>query len=142
MEDLYLIAHIADRTVAIRSAQVDSVVDIGDIVRVPRAPRSVIGLAALRSRVVTVIDTRQALGLGGVTGAGRAIIVHDEGHYYAMLVDALDDISPFVRQPLASGIGLSSAWRTVALGLIERDGEPVLAIDLLGLIPRIVAAAA
>ncbi|URW76960.1 chemotaxis protein CheW [Sphingomonas donggukensis] len=142
MEDLYLIAHVAGRTVAIASAQVESVVDIGEVTAVPRAPDQVRGLAALRSRVVTVVDTRAALGLEGRSASGRAIIVHDEGHHYAMLVDALDDIAPFVRQPLAGGIGLSPAWRRVALGLIERDGEPVLVVDLNALIPRGLAAAA
>ena len=61
--DLFLIAHIAGRGVAIESGQVDSVVDIGDVVAVPLADRAVRGLAALRSRVVTVIDTGIALGL-------------------------------------------------------------------------------
>ena len=37
MSGLFLIAHLAGRAVAIDSAQVDSVVDIGAIVPVPRA---------------------------------------------------------------------------------------------------------
>jgi purine-binding chemotaxis protein CheW len=138
---LYLIAHVAGRTVAIGSDQVESVVDIGEITAVPRAPALVCGLAALRSRVVTVIDTRIALGLDDATEASRAVIVHVEGHHYAMLVDALDDVSPFALQPLANGIALDPAWRAIAQGLVTRDGEPVLAIDLTGLIPRLAVAA-
>ena len=60
--DLFLIAHVAGRAVAIDGAQVDSVVDLGDVVPAPGAVRAVRGLAALRSRVVTVIDTGVALG--------------------------------------------------------------------------------
>ena len=141
MSGLYLIAHVAGRTVAIGSDQVESVVDIGEITAVPRAPALVCGLAALRSRVVTVIDTRIALGLDDATEASRAVIVHVEGHHYAMLVDALDDVSPFALQPLANGIALDPAWRAIAQGLVTRDGEPVLAIDLTGLIPRLAVAA-
>ena len=48
MSDLFLIAHLAGRAVAIDSAQVESVVDIGEIVPVPRAGAQVRGLAALR----------------------------------------------------------------------------------------------
>ena len=141
MTDLYLIAHVAERTVAIRSCQVESVVDIGEITAVPRAPSLVRGLAALRSRVVTVIDTRVALGLPEPSVAGRAVIVLVDGHHYAMLVDTLDDVSPFDLHPLANGLALDPAWRRIALGLVERDGEPVLAIDLAALIPAVAAAA-
>lgn len=141
MTGLYLIAHIAGRTVAIGSDQVESVVDIGEVTVVPRAPLLVRGLAALRSRVVTVIDTRIALGVPGATDAARAVIVRLDGHHYAMLVDALEDVSPFTLQPLANGVPLDAAWRAIALGLVERDGEPVLAIDMTALIPAVAAAA-
>ena len=140
-DGLFLIAHIAGRTVAIGSEQVESVVDIGAVTPVPRAPGLVLGLAALRSRVVTVIDTRVALGLPRDTAAARAVIVRVDGHHYAMLVDALDDVSAFALQPLANGVPLDPAWRAIALGIIERDGEPVLAVDLAALVPTIAAAA-
>ncbi|MES2337565.1 MAG: chemotaxis protein CheW [Pseudomonadota bacterium] len=140
MSGLFLIAHVAGRTVAIGSNQVESVVDIGEVTAVPRAPAMVLGLAALRSRVVTVIDTRIALGLPG-GDATRAVIVLSDGHHYALLVDALDEVLPFTLQPLANGIALDPAWRAIAIGLVERDGEPVLAIDLAALIPSVAQAA-
>lgn len=140
MPQLFLIAHIAGQTVAIGSDQVDSVVDIGEVTTVPRAPPLVRGLAALRSRIVTVIDTRIALGLDSHEQPDRAVIVRADGHHYAMLVDALDDVAPFRLLPLANGVALDPAWRSIALGLIERDGEPILAIDLVALIPVAIAA--
>ncbi|MDX5984756.1 chemotaxis protein CheW [Sphingomonas echinoides] len=140
---LFLIAQIAGRPVAIESSQVESVVDIGSIIPVPRAERQVRGLAALRSRVVTVIDTRAALGLEAAeVDAGRAIITIVEGHYYAILVDALDDVAPFDLTPLSAGILLDKGWLKVGRGIVERDGEPILAIALDGLIPGALALAA
>jgi purine-binding chemotaxis protein CheW len=140
---LFLIAQIAGRTVAIESSQVESVVDIGTVIPVPRAERQVRGLAALRSRVVTVIDTRAALGLEPVeVDAGRAIITIVDGHHYAILVDALDDVAPFDLAPLSAGILLDKGWLTVGRGIVERDGEPILAIELVGLIPGGIAQAA
>ncbi len=139
-EQLFLIAHVAGQSVAIDANQVESVVDIGNIVAVPRAQGHVRGLAALRSRVVTVIDTRAALGLEpGEAAGGRAVITPVDGHHYAMLVDALDDVAPFEPQPLASGVPLSGMWQQVGRGLIERDGEPILTIDLAALVPGLVA---
>lgn len=141
MTDLYLIAHIAGRAVAIVSDHVDSVVDIGEITPVPRAAPQVRGLAALRSRVVTVIDTRVALGLDRDQNAARAVIIRCEGQSYAFLVDALDDVSAFALQPLANGLALAPQWAGIALGLVEHGGEPLLAVDLSRLVPNTALAA-
>lgn len=133
---LYLIAAVAGRVVAIDSDQVDSVVDIGDIVPVPRAPPEVRGLAALRSRVVTVIDTCAALGLPPSAAApGRAVITLVDGHHYAVLVDSLDDVASFACETLARGIAVEGGWSRVATGIVNRDGDAILAIDLHRLIP-------
>ncbi|UZK66520.1 chemotaxis protein CheW [Sphingomonas sp. M1-B02] len=140
MAHLYLIAQVAGRAVAIDSDQVESVVDIGEITAVPRASHHVLGLAALRSRVVTVVDTQSALGMASGSKAKRAVITHVEGHYYAMLVDALDDVAPFDLLPLTGGCALDGAWRDAARGIVERDGEPILTIDLAALVPGAVAA--
>ena len=140
---LFLIAQIAGRTVAIDSAEVESVVDIGTIVPVPRAERHIRGLAALRSRVVTVIDTRAALGLDpGAVEATRAVITIVDGHHYAVLVDALDDVAPFDLTALAAGIRLDNGWSQIGRGIVERDGEPILVIALDALIPGPTALAA
>ncbi len=139
-EQLFLVAHIAGRGVAVDTASVDSVVDIGEVVPVPRSPPEVRGIAALRSRVVTVIDPTVALGLSaGETTATRAVITRLDGHHYAILVDSLEDVAPFAAQPLSSGLALDGGWRAAASGIVERHGEPLLAIDLSALIPGAIA---
>jgi purine-binding chemotaxis protein CheW len=140
MAHLYLIAQVAGRAVAIDSDQVESVVDIGEVTQVPLASQHVRGLAALRSRVVTVVDTHSALGLASASQAKRAVITLVEGHHYALLVDALDDVAPFDLLPLAGGVALDTAWRRAGRGIVERDGEPILAIDLASLVPGYSAA--
>ena len=134
-DQLFLIAHIAGRGVAIDSAQVESVVDIGQVTPTPRVARHIRGLAALRSRVVTVIDPHAALGLAplGISGA-RAVITVIDGHHYAVLVDSLEDVAPFRASPLPSGIALEGGWRAVGCGEIEINGEPILTIDLTALV--------
>ncbi len=134
-EQLFLIAYIAGRGVAIDFSQVESVVDIGAITPTPRAARHIRGLAALRSRVVTVIDTHAALGLPPVAITGsRAVITVVDGHHYAVLVDSLDDVAPFEASPLPAGIVLDAGWSAAGCGEVERDGEPILVIDLTALI--------
>lgn len=141
MRTLFLIASLAGRTVAIGSEQVDSVVDIGDIVAAPRTAPAVRGLAALRSRVVTVIDTHAALGLPAGVDMKRGVIVRADGHLYAFMVEGLDDVVEHELQPLANGMSLDATWRPIALGMIDHAGEPVLAIDLALLVPALEIAA-
>ncbi|MBX9728656.1 MAG: chemotaxis protein CheW [Sphingopyxis sp.] len=142
MATLFLIARIAGRAVAIDSDLVESVVDIGEIIPVPKAGREVRGLAALRSRVVTVIDTCSALGLPQIDQpTARAVITMVDGHHYAVLVDTLEDVAPFTLQPFTLGIALEGGWARVACGFVERDGDAVLAIDPRLLIPGTALAA-
>lgn len=146
MSALYLITAIAGRAVAMPSECVDSVVDLGAIVPVPAAPAHVRGLAALRSRVVTVIDAAIALGADNGPCTGRAVVITAGGHLYALLVDRLDDVAPFAVAPLPDGVRLDPAWARAARGVIDRDGEAVLVIDPTALInggaesPRTIAA--
>jgi purine-binding chemotaxis protein CheW len=142
MTELFLVARIAGRGVAIPATQVDSVVDIGEIVAVPRAEDCIRGLAALRSRVVTVIDTGLALGLAPLGRTVRAVIISVDGHHYAVLVDALEDVATFERRPLSFGLSLGPGWRAAATGVVERDGEPLLVIDPAALIPATLQQAA
>lgn len=141
--ELFLIAQIAGRGVAIATSQIDSVVDIGPVVAVPQAGRAVRGLVALRSRVVTVIDTGTALDLTPTPAtAHRAVITRVDGHDYAILVDTLEDVALFERQPLSSGLALDRGWARVGVGLVERDEEALMIVDLTALVPQQAPAAA
>lgn len=138
--ELFLIAHIAGRGVAIPAEQVGSVVDIGEVVAVPRADRAIRGLTALRSRVVTVVDTGTALGLAPTPDtARRAVITQVEGHHYAILVDSLEDVAPFERLALSSGLALNHGWAAAAAGIVDRAGEPMLVLDLAAVVPAAAA---
>lgn len=131
MSELFLLARIAGRDVALRSEEVESVVDIVDVVPIPRAAEHVRGLAALRSRVVTVIDPALALGLGRPSAsARRAVITRVDGHHYAVLVESLEDVAPCDLQPLSTGLALDAGWATTAIGMVDRSGTPVLALDI------------
>lgn len=131
MSELFLLACIAGRNVAIRSDEVESVVDIADVVPIPRAAEHVRGLAALRSRVVTVIDPALALRISRPSQpARRAVITRVEGHHYAVLVEALEDVASCALQPLSCGLALDKGWANAAIGVVDRGGTPVLALDV------------
>lgn len=136
---LHLLGHVGGRAIAIPADVVESVVDIPTIVAAPRTHPAVRGVAALRSRVVTVIDTWQLLDLPRGTGeARRAIITIVDGHHHAILVETLEDVAPLDVQPIAPGLTLGPNWAAVATGSADHDGEPLLVIDLAGMVRSLV----
>lgn len=132
---LYLIARVADETIALRTAQIGSVVDVDQIAPVPRVAPHIAGLFALRSRVLTVIDTRASLQLGQIDRSQpmTAVIVESEGHSYALLVDEVEDVIE-ADEPEACPALLGASWRRAALGTIRRGEAAILLIDAAALI--------
>ena len=50
-------------------------------------------------------------------------------------MDALEDVASFEPQALSTGLALDRGWRTAGRGMVERNGEPVLILDLAALVP-------
>lgn len=143
MTGLFLIARIAGETVAMHAADIGSVVEVDEITPVPRVAPHIAGLFALRSRVLTVVDTRAALGLGRMARAGlaSAIVADHEGQSYALLVDEIEDVIE-ADGPEPCPALVSATWAHVARGAIRRGGEAILVIAPAGLImgPEVLAA--
>jgi len=132
MDALYLIATIAGQPVAIESARVDSVVDLAAITPVPLAAAHIAGLAALRSKVITVIDPATALGVrpaGQKVVKGRAVVMAVDGHQFGVLVDSVEDVTTIAAEPHPVRAPLGEGWAKVALGAIEYHDETLLLID-------------
>ncbi len=144
MDNLYLVARIADTRVALRSRAINSVVTVGTPVRVPAAPPYVAGLFALRSRVLTLIDPHVVVGLPPVpvVEGQRVIVVDVAGHGYALLADEIEDVC-FIDAPERRIAGkLLPGWARVADAVIEHRGASLLVVDPAELIVQPVAHAA
>ena len=137
MTELLLIVTIAGRKVALRAGDVQSVVELELLTPVPCVPSHVAGLSALRSRVLTVIDSQCALGLGQCpnrdAGAPAAVVVHD-GHAYALLLDGVEDIAEARSDPAPVRARLRGDWDRMSYGMVETDHGPLLLIDVAALI--------
>lgn len=138
--DLLVIAEIAGRRCAMSALDVRSVIDLGAITPIPRAPVWITGITALRSQTLTVIDCRCALGLGhGPDGAPwptdhRAAVVAQDGHSYALMVDSIADITTAAGSAQQVPGGFGPHWSRVASGMIETQAGPALLIDLAALL--------
>lgn len=128
MSDLYVIARIAGQRVAFAATEVEAVLDLARVVPAPLAPTHVRGLAAARSRVLTVIDGGLAVGHGAVAGE-RALVVERGGHAYAIAVDAVEDVGAPSGRRDSVDAGVGAEWRRCAMGTIDGDQGFALVID-------------
>lgn len=128
MAELLLILCIAGERVAFPASEVESVIELEEIVAVPRTAPHVAGLASLRSRVLTVIDCRAAL--GGEAGTSReAVVVTSDGHPFALLVDSVEDVVEAAGPRSPAAMPLAGGWGRAACGTIEAEGDLLLLVD-------------
>ena len=138
--DLLVIAQIAGRRCAFSALDVKSVIEIGTITPIPRAPAWIAGITALRSQALTVIDCRRAVGFGtGPVGEDwptdhRAAVVADSGYSYALMVDSIEDITTAAGEAGQIPGGFGPEWSRVATGMIETLAGPALMLDLAALL--------
>lgn len=131
MGNLFLIVQIAGERVALPSEEVESVVRVGNIVSVPGASPIIAGLFALRSRVLTLIDTQFL-----VTEKSRAVKDRDfcvvteiDSHPYGLIVDKVEDVVTIQQEDLMH-IGFANGkWRAISNGMITYDDKLLLLLN-------------
>lgn len=135
MSELCVILDIGGRSAAITAADVQSVIELEEIHPVPRTPDFVIGLTAMRSQSLTVIDARRAIGLESDKACGeRAAVVKVDNHLYALQVDNVHDVTEARSTARAVPGGLGKDWARVAHGMIETGAGPAILLNIEALI--------
>ena len=137
MNQLLLVVKIAGERVALPAAAVEAVVELDTVIPVPRAAPHVAGLSALRSRVLTVIDCLRSLDLGQSdcsNGIREAAVVELDGHFYALIVDLVEDVVEAFSAPVPVRAAMGDGWERVSQGMVECENGPLLLIDVSSLI--------
>jgi purine-binding chemotaxis protein CheW len=143
MAELLLIVRLDGERIAFPADDVESVVELDSLTPVPGVPPHVAGLAALRSRVLTVIDCVSSLDSGRRIAVVRdAVVVVAEGHPYALLVDAVEDVVDAEGEIGPVRTTLGGGWSRVARGMVEAEGLLTLVADVQAFISGPVAKAA
>ncbi|MEO8175330.1 MAG: chemotaxis protein CheW [Sphingomicrobium sp.] len=145
MSTLLLVVTIAGERVALHADAVESVVELDTLIPVPRAANHVAGLSALRSRVLTVIDCKRSLELGVTDcsdGIREAAVVELDGHFYALIVDIVEDVVEALSEPVPVRAAMGAGWERVSAGMVETEKGPLLIVDVAALIAGVEAKAA
>lgn len=138
MSQLYLFARVAGTNIAVRTEEIEAVVKITEVSPVPGVPAHIAGLSALRSRVLTMIDTG-ALIYGRPTPIEErtlAIIADISGHSYGLMVEAVSDICSVAEGELPLRGQLDAAWMPFATAMVENDKGPNLLVSLASFIEQ------
>lgn len=124
---LHLLCRIGAATVALAADQIEAVVKVDQVVPVPGAPACVRGLAAIRSRLLTLIDTASLVGEVSPQPTYMAIVTVG-GHGYGLLLDGIDEVAEIATVgPLPATA--DAGWMTVDPMLGDHAGELVLVVD-------------
>lgn len=131
MAELLLIVRLAGRRIALPAREIEAVVELEGLTPVPGAPAHVAGLSALRSRVLTVIDSRASLGFApdAAPGGVEAIVVPSGGHTYALLVEQIEDVIEAASETGTVQAPPGPGWDRVAKGVVEAGGDLLLLAD-------------
>lgn len=130
--DLFLFASVASTPVAIPASELEAVVRLGEIVPVARSAPYLRGLAALRSRVLTIIDVRARI-VGELTALPHdplAIVAMIDGHGYGLIVDAVSDIGhPAGAVETAHG-RVDACWQPFVHGMLVHEQQTHIVVSV------------
>ena len=131
MTQSVLVARVAGERIAIPAQLVQSVIQLGEVVSVPRAPGHIAGLTTLRSQSLTVIDSALALELEPQgDGHELALVTTIDGCGYAIAIDAVENVVDAMGEPEALSLKLAPGWKRCAVGKLETSVGAMLLIDL------------
>lgn len=124
---------LQDEIYGINVMQVQEVLRVTEIAPVPGAPHYVLGIINLRGNVVTVIDTRERLGLEAkeMDESTRIVIIEAEKLVVGILVDAVAEVVDLRMSEIESApsVGNDESSKYIQ-GVASRDGELLILVDL------------
>ncbi len=144
MDQLYLVAETGGERFAMPAETVESVITASEIIPVSLAAPMVAGVAAMRSKVITVIDTIAAIdGRPASVSAGQTLVVICVDDFlYGLAVEEVHDVCECAEHPEKLSAAFDAGWRRISTGVIEVDGCSMVVIDPAALIlaPQVKAA--
>jgi purine-binding chemotaxis protein CheW len=129
----YITATIGSQLFGLPILRVQDVFVPERITRVPLAPPEIAGVLNLRGRIVTLIDLRRRLGLGGRDSYEQAMAVGVEsrGESYGLLIDSVGEVLKLDeagREP--NPVNLDERLAAVSAGIYRLEGQLLVVVDV------------
>ena len=135
--EVWLVFRLGGKSFGLPVADIQEVMRVGPITRVPEAPFAVAGVTDLRGRVIPIVDlgARLELDVVEVDEQSRIVVLDAEGRLIGLLVDAVDRMARLLpsqkEEPAAderpTAVAALYSWEDQDLMLL--DVEELLSID-------------
>lgn len=129
----YVTVYISDQLFGLPITQVRNVFKPEAITRVPLSIPEVRGVLNLRGRIVTVIDTRERLGLPKQKSGQDAMAVRVEykGESYGLLIDRVGEVLRLCRHNMGSNpANLAERWCSASSGVYQLEGGLLVVLEV------------
>lgn len=124
---------LAEEQYGIEITQVQEIVLLGEITRLPETPPYLKGLMNLRNTVIPIVDLRLRFGLPEQppTDQTRVIVVKVGGRTMGFVVDAVSEVLRVARDQIApSPPSVAGLGREYLTGLVRRDTGLLILLDI------------
>ena len=124
---------LAQEEYGIEITQVQEIILMGEITRVPQTADYIQGLINLRSTVIPIVDLRLRFGLdqGETTDETRIMVVNVAGKTIGIIVDAVSEVLRISQEqiapPPATVAGLGQEYLT---GLVKLEDNLLILLDI------------
>jgi purine-binding chemotaxis protein CheW len=129
----YITAMIGNQLFGLPILRVQDVFMPDRITRVPLSPPEIAGVLNLRGRIVTLIDMRRRLGLGGRDSNDQAMAVGVEarGESYGLLIDNVGEVLKLDEAAReANPVNLDGRLAAVSAGIYRLEGQLMVVVDV------------
>jgi purine-binding chemotaxis protein CheW len=125
--------YLGDTLLGIDTLRVQEVIIRGDMTGVHHAPEYIMGVINLRGRIATIVDLGKKLNLtdAGNSEDSRIIIVDWENEYVGLMVDAISDVIPVVKDRIVPPPpNVSGVQGKFIQGVYQADSHLIAILDV------------
>jgi purine-binding chemotaxis protein CheW len=126
--------HIGEEEYAVETVNVQEIIRLHELTRVPKTPPYLKGVINLRGKIIPIIDLRCRLKMDdqAPTKESRIVIVDSSGKTVGLIVDAMSEV---IRIPesairVLSGVGDSLSQSNYISGVAKLEDRLLIILDL------------
>lgn len=128
----YVTFKVENQLFGIPALQIEEVISMMPLTKIPLAPSKIAGTLNLRGRIVTAIDIRVLLELPKRNNHKKFmnIVVSNKGDLYSIIVDEVDEVKALHLSNMSSNpASMSEVWQSYSEGVFQIKEELLVILN-------------